>query len=125
VKVLLDENIPRPLGRALRSEGVGVEQIMTLSLDGLSDLEIRDRLDRDHVLFLTEDVEYLTGEVPAIARVLVSSLAPTRPLVERIDLWLKAIRHVLETTSPDCVFELIDTGEVIPWRCAPETFRAR
>lgn len=121
MKVLLDENIPRPLVRALRSEGLDVEQIMTLSLEGMSDREVRGRLDRDRVLFLTEDIEYLTAEVPAAATVLVSSLTPTRPLLERIDLWQKGIRHLLEASSPSCIFEITDAGEVIPWRWAPET----
>jgi hypothetical protein len=125
VKILLDENFPRPFLRALRAEGFGAEQIMTLSLESLSDREIRARLDRDRVLFLTEDLEFLTAEVPAAATILVSNLTPSRPLAERIDLWLAGIRHLLETDPPNCAFELTDAGKVVPWQAAPEVSPGR
>jgi hypothetical protein len=125
VKILLDENFPRPFLRALRAEGFEAEQIMTVSLEGLSDREIRARLDRDRVLFLTEDLEFLTADVPAVATILVSNLAPSRPLAERIHLWLGSIRRLLETDPRNCVFELTDAGQVVPARPAAGVPRGR
>jgi hypothetical protein len=98
---------------------------MTVSLEGLSDREIRARLDRDRVLFLTEDLEFLTADVPAVATILVSNLAPSRPLAERIDLWLGSIRRLLETEPRNCVFELTDAGQVVPARPAAGVPRGR
>jgi hypothetical protein len=118
VKILLDENFPLPFLGALRAAGLVAEQVMTLRRESLSDLEVRARLDRERVLFLTQDIEFLTADVPAAARVLVSRLTPSRPLAERMEVWLTGVRLLVNQTSRDRVFELTDAGDLVPWQCA-------
>ena len=59
MKVLLDENFPLPLLDALLRERVDAEHIITLRLRGTTDTSIRARLDREPVLLLTQDTEFL------------------------------------------------------------------
>jgi hypothetical protein len=122
VKILLDENFPRPFLEAIRAEGHPAARILTLCIDGLTDGQVRERLDRDRVLFLTDDTEFLTAGTPAVATVLVLNLSPSRPLAERIALWLAGIRRLLETDPPPCVFELTDAGEIVPGPSTPAAF---
>lgn len=59
MKILLDENFPLALFRALRADGESVEHIITLGLRGTSDQHIRERLFDRGVLFLTHDEDFL------------------------------------------------------------------
>jgi hypothetical protein len=52
VNVLLDENFPLGLLRALREDGIPAEHIITLGWRGAPDSRIREGLHKD-VLFLT------------------------------------------------------------------------
>ena len=115
MKVLLDENFPLPLLDVLRADGVEAEHIITLDLRGISDMQIRARLDSESLLFLTQDTEFLTGAIPLSASVLVSRLRQSRPLLERLETWRRAVRDVLARTAEGPVFELTDNGTLAPW----------
>jgi predicted nuclease of predicted toxin-antitoxin system len=54
VKVLLDENFPLRLMKALRGEDIEVEHIITLGWRGASDNRIREKVEREGLLFLTQ-----------------------------------------------------------------------
>lgn len=90
MNVLLDENFPLGLLRALRADGVAAEHIITLGWRGASDSRIRDKLRAD-VVFLTQDDDFLFGEAAA-AIIVVSRVRQSRVLRERIDLWRKAVK---------------------------------
>lgn len=57
--VLLDENFPLALLRALHADGEAAEHIITLGLRGVSDRAIRERVLHADVLFLTQDEDFL------------------------------------------------------------------
>jgi hypothetical protein len=59
---LLDENFPLALYRRLTADGEDVEHIITLGWRGASDQRIRDRLVEKHLLFLTQDEDFLFDE---------------------------------------------------------------
>jgi hypothetical protein len=112
VKILLDENFPLPLLRVLRATGIEAEQIITLSHQQLSDREVQDRLRSEPVVFLTEDAEFLTGEPDYAATVLVSRVKPCRPLEERLSLWVRSVRHLVDWPTTHRLFELTDGGDL-------------
>lgn len=61
MKILLDENFPLALLRALAADGGNVDHIITLGLRGSSDQHIREKLLDKDVLFLTHDEDFLFG----------------------------------------------------------------
>ena len=76
MKVLLDENFPLRLLSVLRSSGVEADHIITLDWRGVSDSVIRERVTGKDVLFVTQDVEFLTAVVEPFAIILVSTRTP-------------------------------------------------
>jgi hypothetical protein len=87
VRVLLDENFPLGLLDALRADGLAVDHIITLGWRGVSDARIRgQQLVDDHVLFLTQDEDFLSGGAVA-AVIVVSRVRQSRRLGERIEVW--------------------------------------
>jgi predicted nuclease of predicted toxin-antitoxin system len=115
VKVLLDENFPLPLLEALRREGIEAEHLSTLGQRGLPDRRIRERLDQEPLLFLTQDIEFISGPRPAAAWIIVSRVKQSRPIHDRVETWLRAIRSCLSETPAGRVLELMDEGQLVPW----------
>jgi predicted nuclease of predicted toxin-antitoxin system len=116
VRILLDENIPLALERRLLEEGFTAEHVITLGRRGASDAELRAGLERDDLLFLTQDVEFLVRGDGLKGRVLVSRVRQSRPLAERLELWLAALRALREAPSTERLFELLDSGELVPFQ---------
>lgn len=114
--VLLDENFPLALLRALRRDGIEAEHIITLGCRGIPDAQIRERLRTEDLLFLTQDVEFLVAEPEAAALVVVSRLRQSQPLADRISLWSRAVHTLLQGPQAARVFELTETGQLSPWR---------
>jgi predicted nuclease of predicted toxin-antitoxin system len=117
VKVLLDENFPLGLVRALEADGLHVEHVITLGWRGTSDARIRTRLSNPDVLFLTQDEDFLFGELVA-ATVVVSRVRQARRLTERIEVWRRAVAELVRTPEGQRLFELTDEGVLVPWRHA-------
>lgn len=115
MKVLLDENVPLPLLRALRANGVDAEHIIPLGLRGISDAAIRARLDAEAFVFLTQDVEFLALPLTQRSRVLVSRVSQVMPLARRIETWSRAVAVVLAWAGAERLFELDPDGTVAPW----------
>ena len=118
MKVLLDENFPLGLVRALQADGVLVEHIITLGWRGASDTRIRKRLSDKDVVFLTQDDDFLFGtSVDAI--IVVSRVRQSRRLADRIDVWRKALANLSATAQTTRVFELSDEGVLNAWLGTP------
>lgn len=115
MKVLLDENFPLPLLVALRGAGVDADHIISLNLRGVADRRIREMLAADRVLFLTQDLEFLS-ESPSTSIVVVSRVRQSRPLAERLSVWLHGIDTLLHGQMGERLFELHDDGRLVPWR---------
>lgn len=115
--VLLDENFPLGLARALEADGLHVQHIITLGWRGASDARIRTRLSSSQELFLTQDEDFLFGEsVGSI--VVVSRVRQARPLAERIEVWRRAVGELVQTPRAERLFELTDEGVLMPWQDA-------
>jgi predicted nuclease of predicted toxin-antitoxin system len=61
VIVLLDENFPLGLLRSLQHDGLPAQHIIALGWRGASDARIRERLQDDQVVFLTQDEDFLVA----------------------------------------------------------------
>jgi hypothetical protein len=118
VRFLLDENFPLALVRALQSDGLAADHIITLGWRGASDKRIREHLQDAHVAFFTQDDDFLFGETVS-AVVVLSRVRQSRPLKERIEVWRTAARGLAETSGVERLFELTDEGLLLPWRDAP------
>jgi hypothetical protein len=115
VKILLDENFPLGLLRRLHADGYAAEHIITLGWRGAPDTRIRERLQDEQVLFLTQDEDFLFGPaVPAI--VVVSRVKQSRRLNDRIEIWRSAVRNLANTPRHERLFELMDDATLAPWR---------
>jgi hypothetical protein len=115
VKVLLDENFPLGLLRALRDDGIVADHIIALGWRGAPDSRIRERLNAD-VLFMTHDDDFLFGEAVA-AVVVVSRVRQSRLLDQRIEIWRAAVRQLVRQADTVArLFELTDDGVLVPWR---------
>jgi hypothetical protein len=114
LKILLDENFPLALYRRLTAEGEDAEHIITLGWRGASDRRIKDRLVEKHLLFLTQDEDFLFGE-PTDALVVVSRVRQARRLAERVEIWRRAILDLPQNPRPERRFELMDDGVLVAW----------
>ena len=66
------------------------------------------------VLFLTQDREFLTANTEPFIIILVSRVRQARPLADRIAIWDRAIRELLERATSERLFELTDDGQLLP-----------
>lgn len=114
MRFLLDENFPLALIRELQTDGFQGDHIITLGLRGISDKKIRERLGDPEIVFLTQDDDFLFGEIAA-AVVVLSRVRQSRPLNERIGLWRMACRDLVQTSGDERLFELTDGGVLVPW----------
>lgn len=118
MKILLDENFPLALYRSLKADGEDVEHIITLGLRGTSDQHIRERLFEKDVLFLTHDEDFLFDR-PTDAMVVLSRVRQSRRLVERVDVWRRAVLDLIRNPRPERRFELTDDCHLLAWEEGP------
>ena len=118
MKILLDENFPLGLVRALQADGLDVDHIITLGIRGASDARIRERLSDAKLIFLTQDDDFLSGE-PVAALIVVSRVRQSRKLADRIRVWRVAVQALLRTEPTTRLFELADDGALAPWSVVP------
>jgi len=116
VKVLLDENFPLGLLRALRADGIAADHVITLEWRGVSDRELRDRVRGEDVLFLTQDTEFLMADTEPFTLVVVSRVRQARLLADRIAICHRAVRELLDKPHAERLFELTDDGQLLPWK---------
>ena len=118
MKILLDENFPLALYHSLKADGEDVEHIITLGLRGASDQHIRERLFDKDVLFLTHDEDFLFDR-PTEATVVLSRVRQSRRLVERVEVWRRAVLDLIRNPRPERRFELLDDGDLLAWEEGP------
>jgi len=116
VKVLLDENFPLPLYYRLRSSGYDVEHIIVLGQRGLADSAIIERLAREDLVFLTCDIEFMSATAELRGTIIVSRVSQNLPIARRVEIWFTALQAFQSRKPAGQVFELLDTGEVVPWQ---------
>jgi hypothetical protein len=89
LKILLDENFPLALYRALVADGENVH-----------------------------DEDFLFDR-PTEATVVISRVRQSRRLSERVDLWRRAVIDLLRAQRPERRFELMDDGSLLTWEEGP------
>lgn len=91
MKVLLDENFPLQLYRALKEAGFQAEHIITSGRRGMSDAEIIERLaSNEDLLFLTQDLEFESLRMFRGGKVIVSRVRQQLPIARRVEIWSQA-----------------------------------
>lgn len=119
MKIFLDENFPLGLVPDLTAERHQVDHVITIGWRGAPDDRIRERLVDSDLLFLTQDEDFLFARGPA-AMILVSRVRQARPLRERIDIWIRAVRELTQNPQTERRFELLDDGTLIAWEEASD-----
>lgn len=61
MRILLDENFPLGLVRALEADGLDVDHIVTLGVRGASDAHIRERLSDAQLIFSHKTTTFCRG----------------------------------------------------------------
>jgi hypothetical protein len=68
---------------------------------------------------VTQDEDFLFARGLA-ATILLSRVRQARPLRERIDVWLRAVRDLIANPQTERRFELLDDGTLIGWEEASD-----
>lgn len=114
MKILLDENFPLPLYYRLRDAGYDVEHIIILGQRGIPDTAIRARLAQEQLVFLTNDTEFVDLPMDYRAQVVISRLRQNLPTLQRVEIWLKAFHEFVKNQPPGKLFDLLETGQIVP-----------
>lgn len=115
MKILLDENFPLQLYRRLSLSGFEVEHIIVLGQRGLPDSYIRERIQEEDLVFLTQDAEF--EKIPGNPRgaILISRIRQSLPIQKRTEIWFAAIKRFMSQKPAGTLFALLETGEVVAW----------
>ena len=115
MKILLDENFPLPLYYRLQCAGHAVEHIIVLGQRGIKDSELRKRVATEDLVLLTQDTEFEDIPVDVRGKIIISRVRQSLPIQRRVELWLSALPGFLASPPEEKLFELLETGEIIPW----------
>lgn len=115
MKILLDENFPLPLYHRLRSAGYDAEHIIVLGQRGIKDSELRERLVREDIVFLTQDTEFEDSTSDYHAKVVISRVRQNLPIQRRVEIWFAALQNFMIHPRDEKLFDLLETGQIIPW----------
>jgi predicted nuclease of predicted toxin-antitoxin system len=114
VRFLLDENFPLALYHRLKLNGYEVEHLIVLGQRGLPDSIIKERLGREALVFLTCDLEF-TAASARMSTIIVSRVSQSIPIARRLEIWFAALEAFLRQRPAGKVFELLQSGEVVPF----------
>ena len=93
-----------------------VDHIIALGQRGLPDQAIRQRLVTEDLIFLTQEIEFLGAPEGHRAAIIVSRVRQDLPIAVRVDLWFGALERFVAARPTGTVFELLETGQIIPWQ---------
>jgi predicted nuclease of predicted toxin-antitoxin system len=119
VKFLLDENFPLPLYHRLKSSGCEVEHIIVLGQRGLPDSAILRRLAHEDLVFLTCDLEFVSTLAVLQSAIIVSRVSQNLPIACRVEIWFTALKAFRDRRPSGKIFELLDSGEIVPFQIEP------
>lgn len=115
MKVLLDENFPLSLYRHLREKGFDAEHVIELGQRGMPDSALRARLEREELVFLTNDTEFENIPADLRSQVVVSRLPQRLPTARRVELWTKALEQLASRQPAQRLLEITPDGELVAW----------
>ena len=111
--ILLDENFPLRFYTRLQKEGLSVEHIL-LTHRGIHDRQIFARLNREEVLFLTQDEDFVEAVPDCKASIIWSRVSQSMAIDRRVEIWLNAVKLFLSKKWTEKFFELYDDGDLHP-----------
>ncbi len=111
--ILLDENFPLRFYTRLQKEGFQAEHIL-LGQRGIHDREIMARLNREELLFLTQDEDFVDAVPDCKASIIWSRVTQSMAIDNRVEIWLNAVRQFLSKKWKEKFFELYDDGKLYP-----------
>ncbi len=115
MKILLDENFPLQLYRRLHLAGFDVEHIIVLGQRGIPDSDIRERILKEELVFLTQDLEFQKMPRSHRGMVLISQVKQSLPIQKRTEIWFHAVENFLSERPAGNLFEILETGRVVAW----------
>ena len=115
MKIQLDENFPLPLYHRLRTAGYDAEHVIVLGLRGIKDSELRKRLVREELVFLTQDTEFENIPTDCRGQVIISRVRQNLPIHRRVDIWFKALQEFISRQRHEKLFDLLETGQIVLW----------
>ena len=80
----------------------------------MHDREIFGRLNREELLFLTQDGDFVDTAAKCKASIIWSRVSQSMPINERVEIWLNAIKQFLSKQWNEKFFELHDDGTLLP-----------
>lgn len=66
-------------------------------------------------MFLTNDTEFEDLPVDYQAQVIISRVPQGLPTRQRVEIWFGALEHFARSEPSGRLFDLLETGEIIPW----------
>jgi len=81
----------------------------------MPDAELRDRLSREALIFLTNDTEFEAVGADWRAQVIISRLPQRLPIARRVEICFKALQTFMKQQPPQKLFDLMPDGEVVAW----------
>lgn len=116
MKILLDENFPLALYHRLKGAGHKADHLIVLGERGLPDSMIRRRLETEDAVFLTQDSEFADIPHDYRATIIISRVQQSLPISRRVEIWLAAVENFLARRPTGKLFDLLETGELVPWQ---------
>ena len=116
MKILLDENFPLALYHRLIRAGHDAEHVIVLGQRGIPDAAIRQRLAAEQLVFLTNDTEFEDVAFDCQAQVIISRIPQNLPARQRVEIWFAALEAFLARRPPEKLFDLFETGQIVPWQ---------
>ena len=115
MKILLDENFPLQLYHRLHSAGHDVEHVIVLGKRGAKDAELRRRIEREDLVFVTQDAEFEDMPANYRGKVIISRVRQRLPIQQRVEVWFNALTGFVAGQPGQKLFDLLETGEILPW----------
>ncbi len=111
--ILLDENFPLRFYTRLKQEGFSAEHIL-LTHRGIHDRDILIRLEKEELLFLTQDEDFVDAAPDCKASIIWSRVSQSMAIDGRVEIWLNAVKQFQSKTWDEKFFELYDDGKLHP-----------
>ena len=112
--ILLDENFPLRFYTRLQREGLSVEHIL-LTTRGIHDRDIMVRLEKEELLFFTQDQDFMDVLPDCKASIILSRVSQSMEIDRRVEIWLEAAKQFLSQRWNEKFFELYDDGVLHPF----------
>ena len=112
--ILLDENFPLALYTRLQKEGFQAEHIL-LGQRGILDSQIMARLEKEELLFLTQDEDFVEATPDCKASIIWSQVTQSIPIDKRVEIWMAAISEFFSKKWEEKFFQVYDDGKLHPF----------